>query len=141
MSDFTIEIERQLSQLGRDIQQFVERIVPIVEEDQDFTPDCDIVESDESFAIYLDLPGLSKKEIQITLNENVLTIKGERTEALSEDETFTRRERRYGAFARSFALPETVDTSETKAKFQNGVLTVTMSKTEEVQDSTEIPIS
>jgi HSP20 family protein len=64
MGDFTefgIEIERHLSKLGKDIQQFVEKVVPLANEDKDFAPDCDIVESESEFKILLDLPGLSKK--------------------------------------------------------------------------------
>ncbi len=87
MGDFTefgIEVEKHLSKLGKDIQQFVEKVVPLTNEDKDFAPDCDIVESDHEFKILIDLPGLSKKEIGISLKDNVLTIKGEREVTLSE---------------------------------------------------------
>ena len=73
MSDFTefgIEIEKHLSKIGKDVQQFMEKIVPLTNEDKDFAPDCDIVESDEEYKILLDLPGLAKKEIGIALKSN-----------------------------------------------------------------------
>lgn len=140
MSDFTIDIERQLTRLGKDIQDFVERIVPLEDKGHDFTPSCDIIESDETFVIKLDLPGLSKEEINIALKEHVLTIKGERAGELAEGEKYRRQERSTGVFSRSFALPENVNTAETEARFNNGVLSITMPKTDVLNDATSIPI-
>lgn len=140
MSEFVIDIEKQLSKLGKDIQDFVERIVPLEDKGHDFTPTCDIIESDEHFKILLDLPGLSKKEIHIALKDHVLTVKGERTDQLSEDESYRRQERKSGVFSRSFALPENVNTAETEAQFRNGVLTITMPKSDVLKDSQSIPI-
>jgi len=140
MSEFTIDIEKQLTRLGKDIQDFVERVVPLEDKGHDFTPTCDIIESDDTYAIKLDLPGLSKKEINIALQEHVLTVKGERTEDLSENEVFRRQERATGVFSRSFALPENVNAAETDAVFRNGVLTITMPKSETARNATSIPI-
>lgn len=144
MSDFTgfgVEIEKQLSRLGKDIQQFVEKVVPLANEDKDFAPDCDIVESENEFKILLDLPGLSKKEIGIALKDNVLTVKGEREITVGEDEEFKRQERKRGAFARSFAVPQNVNAAEIQANFRNGVLTVSMPKSDALKDSQSIPVS
>lgn len=140
MSEFTIDIERELTRLGKDIQDFVERIVPLEDKGHDFTPVCDIIESDEKFVIKLDLPGLSKKEINVALKEHVLTVKGERVVKLDESETFRRQERTAGMFSRSFALPENVNTAETDALFRNGVLKISMPKSEVLNDETSIPI-
>lgn len=140
MSEFTIDIEKQLSKLGRDIQDFVERVVPLEDKGHDFTPACDIVESEDEYKILLDLPGLTKKEINIALKDQVLTIKGERTEELNEGESYRRQERTSGVFSRSFALPENVNTTETDARFRNGVLTIAMPKSEVLKDSTSIPV-
>jgi len=141
MSEFKIDIEKQLNRLSRDIQDFVERIVPLEDRGHDFTPDCDIIESGETFAIKLDLPGLSKNEINIALKEHVLTVKGERAQELGEDEKYRRQERSTGVFLRSFALPENVNSAETDARFSNGVLTITMPKSDILNDATSIPIS
>lgn len=140
MNDFTIDIERQLSRLGRDIQDFVERIVPLEDKGHDFKPACDIIEDDNTFVIKLDLPGLTKEEINIALKEHVLTVKGERTEETGPSEVRRRRERSTGVFARSFAIPENVNTAETDAQLKYGVLTLTMPKTDVQEDSTSIPI-
>ncbi|WP_138432177.1 Hsp20/alpha crystallin family protein [Fodinibius saliphilus] len=140
MNDFAIDIEKQLTKLGKDIQDFVERIVPLEDKGHDFAPACDIIESDEEFVIKLDLPGLSKKEINIALKEHVLTVKGERVTELDDEEVFRRQERSTGVFSRSFALPENVNAAETDALFRNGVLTITMPKSEVLNDAQSIPI-
>lgn len=144
MADFTefgIEIERHLTKLGKDLQDFVGKVVPLNDEDRDFAPDCDIIESESEFKIVIDLPGLAKKEIGISLKNQVLTIKGERDIKAGEGEEFKRQERKRGAFARSFALPKNVNTAEISANFKNGVLTVSMPKSEKLKDTTSIPVN
>lgn len=140
MSEFTIDVEKQLSKLGREIQGFVERIVPLEDKGHDFTPACDIIESEEEYKILLDLPGLTKKEISIALKDQVLSVKGERVDELGEEESYRRQERRSGVFSRSFALPENVNAVETDAHFRSGVLTISMPKSEVLKDSKSIPI-
>lgn len=143
MSDFTdigIEVERHLSKLGKDIQHFVEKVVPITSDSKDFAPDCDIVESDEEFKILMDLPGLSKKEIGISLKDNVLSVKGEREVILGENEEFKRQERKRGAFSRAFAIPEAVNVAEVQATFKNGVLTISMPVSEQLKNAQSIPV-
>lgn len=140
MSEFTIDVEKQLNKLGKDIQGLVERIVPLEDKGHDFTPACDIVESEEEYKIMLDLPGLTKKEINIALKDNVLSVKGERSESLSEEESYRRQERRSGVFSRSFALPENVNAAETNAYFRSGVLTISMPKSDVLKDAKSIPI-
>jgi len=111
MNDFTIDIEQQLNRLGKDLQDFVERIVPLDDKEHDFIPDCDIIEGNETYAIRLDLPGMSKEEIHIGLKEHVLTVKGERVNERDNDQKYRRAERATGVFSRSFAIPENVDTA------------------------------
>ena len=140
-TDFGIEIEKYLTKLGKDIQEFVEKVVPLNHEDKDFAPDCDILESSSEYKVQIDLPGLAKKEIGISLKNHVLTIKGERDIVAGEGEKFKRQERKRGAFARSFALPEDVNTAEINASFRNGVLTVAMPKSEMLKDRSNIPVN
>lgn len=140
MNEFKIDIEKQLTRLGKDIQDFVERIVPLEDRGHDFRPACDIIENEETFIIKLDLPGLSKKEINIALKEHVLTVKGERSDQLDDESTYRRQERSTGVFSRSFALPENVNAAETEARFKNGVLSITMPKSGVLNDATSIPI-
>lgn len=140
MSEYTIDIEKQLNRLGKDLQNFVERIIPLEDRGHDFTPACDIIEDEENYKIVIDLPGLSKKEINIALKEAVLTVKGERSGMLSEDEEYRRQERSSGVFSRSFALPENVNAAEIDAKFKRGVLTISMPKSDVLEDAESIPI-
>jgi HSP20 family protein len=142
MSNLNIDIEKQLSRLGKDIQGFVERMVPLNVEAGDFKPDCDIVESENLYSLYMDLPGMKKKEINITLKDRILTVSGERELFLEDDEELKRSERTQGSFSRSFALPENTDVSSVTATFKDGVLQVKISKTglESDDDSQSIPI-
>lgn len=141
MSNLNIDIEKQLSRLGKDIQGIVERLVPLNVEAGDFKPGCDIVESDSVYSLYMDLPGMKKKDINITLKDRVLTVSGERELFLDDNEVLKRSERTQGSFSRSFALPENADVSSVDATFKEGVLHVKISKAGvEGDDSQSIPI-
>ena len=104
-------------------------------------PSVDIHENKIDFTLSIDLPGISKKEVNLNLDDNVLTITGERT--YPEKHTDARRiERGYGKFKRSFSLPENVNTGKINASFKNGELIVTLPKAEEtLSKSKEIKIS
>lgn len=142
MSNFNIDLEKQLSKLGRDIQQLVERAVPARGVDH-FEPRCDVVESEKSYSIVLDLPGMKKEEITITLKNGVITVSGDREFYLEDHEQLVRSERKQGSFSRAFALPESADTSAVDASFDNGVLRIKISKSvsDDDGDSRSIPIS
>ncbi len=96
-------------------------------------PPVDIVEKDNAFLATVDLPGLKKEDIEISLDEGVLTLQGERKlEHAEGDEAkgYRRIERAYGAFSRSFTLPQGVDLGKIEATFADGVLTLTLPKSE-----------
>ncbi len=96
-----------------------------------FLPAVDILETDGAFVVTADLPGLKKDDIDVSIEDNVLTVSGERKFEKNEDEgTFRRVERSYGTFRRSFALPRGVDPSKVEAKFEDGVLTLNLPKSE-----------
>ena len=98
---------------------------------RNWLPPVDIVESEEAFVATADLPGLSKEDIEVALEDNVLTVSGERSYAKNGDEaSFRRVERAYGTFRRSFTLPSIVDAAKVDASFENGVLTLTLPKAE-----------
>lgn len=98
--------------------------------DQLWHPSVDIKETDDKLTLMVDLPGLEKKDVQLSLENNVLTIKGERKFEHEEDENFYRLERAYGAFSRTFTLPRNVKSDAVVASFQHGVLTVDLPKVE-----------
>jgi HSP20 family protein len=94
-------------------------------------PAVDIREEEGVLTFVADLPGLERDDVEVTLENNVLTVKGERRSEVEEKrDTYHRVERSFGAFTRSFALPHGVDAGKVSAKFTNGVLTLTIPKTE-----------
>lgn len=101
------------------------------EGNKSWLPAVDVVEKDDSFLVTADLPGLDKDAIDISLDDGVLTISGDRKlENETEGEGFRRFERAYGSFSRSFSLPQGVDVENVQAGFDNGVLTLTLPKVE-----------
>jgi HSP20 family protein len=100
-----------------------------------WSPAVDIKEDDDKFTLLADLPGLSKKDIKINVKENMLHITGERSVEKKDDrDDYYRIERRRGRFNRSFRLPDSVIENEIKAKFKDGVLSVSLPKSEEVKE-------
>ncbi len=97
-------------------------------------PAVDIKEEDDRFVIYADLPGVDPKDIEITMDKGVLTLKGERSEETKEEyEGYKRVERVSGSFHRRFSLPDTADAERIEAKGKNGVLEITLPKQEKAQ--------
>jgi HSP20 family protein len=96
-----------------------------------WTPPVDIQETADSYRIQAELPGLTKDDVQVTLENNVLRLSGERRwEKDVKKESYHRIERTYGSFSRSFALPNQVSSDKVEAKFENGVLSVVVPKAE-----------
>jgi len=98
-----------------------------------WVPPVDIYETDNhDLVITADLPDVTREEIEVTVEHNTLTVKGTRKAPTDvKEEQFRRVERRYGAFSRSFTLPETVDAGNVSAEHKNGVLTVRLPFREE----------
>jgi len=97
-----------------------------------WVPSMDLVETDEHFVLRADLPGLSEEDVSIELEDNVLTVAGERTaEHEEKKEGFYRMERSFGQFRRSLALPDGVNADAIAASFDRGVLEIRIPKHEE----------
>ena len=100
----------------------------------EWSPSLDLSETKDALVVKAEIPGIEPKEIQISLQEQVLTVKGEkRREKEEKDEHYYRRERSWGAFARSIRLPAPVVGEKVTATFKNGLLTVTLPKAEEAK--------
>jgi HSP20 family protein len=98
------------------------------------SPSLDLAETDQTIEARLDLPGVDPKEIDIQINANILTVSGQRKEEKEEKgKTYHRVERRAGSFSRSVSLPCAVKDEAVEAKYRDGVLTITMPKTEEAK--------
>jgi len=105
-----------------------------------WAPNTDVSETEDEYTISVDLPGTSKKDVEVSYKDNRLTISGKRQHEEEEDEKdFLRQERYYGSFTRSFTLPTEVKEEDIKAKFKDGVLKVRIPKSE-VRKSKTVPI-
>jgi HSP20 family protein len=106
------------------------------------TPRVDVTEDEKAIEIAAELPGLAEKDVELVVEGGMLTIKGEKSEEKKEEKKeYHLTERRYGAFRRSFTLPDTVDEDKIAASFDKGVLKVTLPKRPEaVAKSKWIPI-
>lgn len=99
-----------------------------------WAPDLDIFDSKENILVKADLPGLSKDDIEISVQDNVLMIKGDKKkDEQATDEHYFKTERFYGSFCRTVQLPAGIDTDHVDAAYQDGVLTLTMPKREEAK--------
>ncbi len=97
----------------------------------DWTPKCDITETDKAYQILAELPNVKKDDVHVDVENGVLTLRGERKEEKeTKDAKVHRREVAYGSFVRSFTLPSDADGERVEAKFKDGVLTVSVNKSE-----------
>lgn len=99
---------------------------------QVFSPAVDIKETPKEYLVRVEVPGISKKDIEIEISDNILTIKGERKfEKEEKGESYHRVERSYGSFCRSFTLPTQVASDKIEANFKDGLLDIKIPKAEE----------
>lgn len=97
-------------------------------------PSVDIYENKDQIVLEAELPGMNREDFELTIENNVLTLRGERRfEKRDETDNYHRVERSYGSFSRSFTLPQTVSAEGTTAEYKNGVLRVVLQKREEVK--------
>ena len=108
----------------------------------DFLPKVNISETDKEYQIHFEIPGVDKKDLEVTLNQDSLVVKGEKKEELNiEKKHFHRIESHYGTYYREIKLPANIDEKSLKANFKNGILLVTISKAEAPTGKRSIPIS
>jgi HSP20 family protein len=99
-----------------------------------FAPAFEVKETNDSFVVRADLPGLEEKDLDVSLHGGVLTVSGSRqAEDRSEGESYALYERQFGSFSRSFSLPDMADSERIEAKLDNGVLTLTIGKKAEAK--------
>lgn len=114
------------------VDRFFEDFSPLFRADGgDWHPSFDISETDEHVHVKADLPGIDVKDLDISIENNVLTVRGEKKqEKEDKSESYHRVERYYGTFSRSFTLPTTVKEDEIEAVYKDGVLALTIPKSE-----------
>ena len=127
--------DRRLRDLQREVDSIFDQFFGRSEDEDTsavWTPRTDLSETDDAFRIRLDVPGMTKDDITINLQNNTLTVSGERTsERTDEGEEYVRVERAFGNFHRTFTLPNAVDRENVEAAYEDGVLTIHVPKTEE----------
>lgn len=126
---------RELSQLQRTMDSFLDDFVQVGKGNgptgSALSPSCEVSEDKAHYHFKFDLPGLNKDQVKVEVHENQITISGERRcEKNEENKKCHFSELSYGNFYRSFTFPTAIDTEKVEAKFENGVLTVAVAKTE-----------
>jgi HSP20 family protein len=100
----------------------------------DWIPTVDISETEAEYAIQVELPGVKKEDVRVTLENGILTIRGERQQRQSEEgRKFHRIEASYGRFVRSFTLPDTVEAGNVRAEYADGILNLHLPKSEKAK--------
>lgn len=134
---FRREFNRLIDEFFRDFE-----LEPFERRLGTFSPSVNVVEDDNEIKISAELPGMDEKDIEVSINKDVLTIRGEKKEE-HEDKgrNYYRMERSYGSFSRSIPLPVDVDKDKAKAELKKGVLTITLPKTQQaISETKKIPI-
>jgi len=125
-------IQREMNRMFDNVFRFDTR-----DDDNGFTawtPAVDIAEHDDQFVVKVELPGVNKEDVKITLENNILTIRGEKKqEKETKKENYHRVERSYGSFQRSFTLPTTVKSDKIDAVYKDGILQIALPKAEEAK--------
>src|SRR5712692_4106862 len=99
-----------------------------------FAPAVDVYEDEHNVTLKIEVPGIDEKDIDVRIENNTLTVQGERKfEKEEKEENFRRVERQYGSFTRSFTLPNTVDSDKVSANYDKGVLKITLAKKAEAK--------
>jgi HSP20 family protein len=99
-----------------------------------FVPAVDVYDDEHKVVLKLEVPGVKQEDLDVQVENQTLTVRGQRTfEKEEKEENFQRIERRYGSFSRSFTLPNTIDTQSVKADYENGILRIELAKREEAK--------
>ncbi len=128
------EIATLRDEMERLFDAFFGRRGTLMEKEYTFVPAVDVEETDNEFIVRAELPGMDKKDIKISVSEDTLTISGERKREKEEkSKTYHRIEMAYGKFTRTIEFPCEVEPSNAKAVYKNGILTITVPKSEKAK--------
>lgn len=124
------ELERMRKEMDRIWDRFSQDFSPSTSE-QDWNPPLDLMETESSLVAEIEVPGIDPDNIDISVTTDVLTFTGEKKkEAEDKGKTYHLVERKYGKFSRSIRLPATVNPDQVEARYKDGILTITLGKTE-----------
>lgn len=129
------DLHRQMNELFENFYE--DSMMPslgILEKGNMLTPKFEVVETDDSFHVTAELPGIEQKDIEVNLDNNILTVKGEKKEEHEEKKKpYHLSERSYGHFQRSISVPDGIDREKIKAEFKKGILKINLPKTEQAK--------
>ncbi len=130
----------EMQRFHRDLNRFLEASIPGRGDDDvslltgGWSPAVDVIDNKDGVVVKVELPGIRKDDINVSIENNVLTVQGEKKPELENPEAdVLRSERYYGSFYRAFTLPSSVDAQKVSAKFENGVLELSVLKKEEAK--------
>ncbi len=127
---------RELEALRREMEKVFDNFLAErgLEGEFVWTPPIEVKETDDRYVIRMDIPGVEKENVKIEISDNTLIVSGERKEEKEEKEAnYYRREIAYGSFYRAIQLPSDINPEEIKARYENGVLTITVPKSEKAK--------
>ena len=131
------DLPHEIVSMQREIDRMFERFRGGTHDDNisaSWNPAVDITEDADKYIVHAELPGVDKKDVKITIQDNVLSFRGEKKqEEEKEDKNYHRIERSYGSFYRSFTLPSTVLSDKIEASYADGILTISLPKAEEAK--------
>ncbi len=137
------ELEQMVNRMNRVFGPSEARGVPSAMTATDWIPAVDVEEDAEAYVIRMELPGIDKKDVKVTVKDGALSVSGRRSQEKEEKgKRFHRVERSYGTFMRSFTLPEDVDEDKIQAESKDGMLFLTMHKNPEVRPKAiDVPVA
>jgi HSP20 family protein len=140
LEEFEERVNRMMERAFR--RPFLKPLFPGLLEEEELElgrwyPAIDVIDKEDSYVLKAELPGVKKEDVKVDVHDSTLTIKGEKkAEEKVEKENYLRIERSYGAFSRSFTLPENADAAKIKASYNDGVLELVIPKKEEAKPKT-----
>jgi HSP20 family protein len=145
--DSLMRASREMEALHRDMDRLFEGLWggPIAGQSSpgllsrvEHMPELDVSEDDKAFHVNVELPGMEEKDVEVTLSDRILSIKGEKKEEKeTKEKDYHRRERSYGIFRRRIEIPGDVDANKIEAAFKKGVLNINLPKSKESQERTK----
>lgn len=135
------DLTRLRDEMDRMFERFVEPAGTLPAGFGNWSPNVDVYDRENTLVVEAELPGVNKENVDVSVEDHTLTIRGEmKQEEEKKEEGFYRRERRYGQFMRSIPLPVDVKTDEAKASFHDGILAVCLPKAEEAAKGKKIAV-
>jgi HSP20 family protein len=135
--------KHSLFSFGHDFEKMVDRFFEGAPQglETDFRPKVNVQDNDKQITIEAEVPGVEEKEIEVEVKEDTLVLRGERKNSIERKEgEYTYFESSYGKFSRSFRLPESAVGEKAEAKYNKGVLTITIPKEEKIEQVKKIPV-